>query len=167
VAAVGGASILGMTAPVRAASVVTYTLENAELADGDDVTGSIYFDVANDVITGANLTVESNNVPVDFFSALAGTGSATSVVLEDQQGYNAEIALTTALTGDVGEDVPLVTYNNNDSLTIPGEGEVEFAQGSVSDGSAGPSSVPEPSSILATVTAVTLGVVLRAKKRKV
>jgi len=164
VAAVGGAYILGVTAPVRAASVVTYTLENAELAGGDDVTGSIDFEVANEEITGANLIVSYNGSPVDVYDQVYG-GDATLVYVEDGFGDTSQIQFASDLTGAAGEDVAIATYSG--IFYVPGIGVDYFVQGSVTDGSAGPSSVPEPSSIMATVTAVTLGVVLRAKKRKV
>jgi len=169
VAAVGGAYILGVTAPVRAAAVdVTYTLENVVLADGDEVTGTLNF-AAGD-ITAANLTVVDNNGTIlDTYAINTNAPVSSSYVeLFDEDGIESQLELAEGLTGDVGEDVPFLYNNINDSLRLPPlDDHDEIAQGSVSDGSAGPSSVPEPSSIMATVTAVTLGVGLRRMKRKV
>jgi len=173
VAAVGGAYVLGVTAPVRAASVVTYTLENAELADGDDVTGSIYFDVANDEITGANLNLvnpSDGDVLDEYTEYDPGDATAHSFsVVPQTGGYVTEITLINDLTGGIGDAEYL---NNGSEVFVPIGGDEYINPGaSVNVGSAGPSSVPgsvpEPSSIMATVTAVTLGVVLRRKKRKV
>jgi len=169
VAAVGGAFFLGVTAPVRAASVVTYTLENAELADGDDVTGSLSFDLANDEITGADFYVENQSGVLDEDTQY-DTGAANAFFVESEANQTVSgITLMHDLSGAPGESVQLVTGGSSASeIYDPNSGEDEkFEKGSVSDGSAGPSSVPEPSSILATVTAVTLGVGLRRMKRKV
>jgi len=59
VAAVGGALILGVTAPVRAA-VVTYTLKYAELTNDDAVTGCYEFDSSENEKTQDNTTVCAN-----------------------------------------------------------------------------------------------------------
>jgi len=166
VAAVGGAYILGVTEPVRAATLVTYTLD-AELAGGDDVTGSIDFDVANQEITGADLTVSNSGSPVDVYSHVElYYSTASSFEVTDDQGYLSQFYLASDLTGAAGEDVAIVPDSGFVEVGQYGVDE-EVVQGGVTDGSAGPSSVPEPSSIMATVTAVTLGVGLRRMKRKV
>jgi len=64
VAAVGGALILGVTAPVRAA-VVTLSLENAELTKDDAVTGCDEFDSSENENTHANRIVCSHEKVLD------------------------------------------------------------------------------------------------------
>jgi len=82
------------------------------------------------------------------------------------EGNDALIELADNLSGDPGETVSLVHIGGS-YINLPStSNSTYFLSGTVSDGTAGPS-VPEPSSILATVTAVTLGVVLRGKKRKI
>jgi len=161
VAAVGGAYILGVTAPVRAASVVTYTLENAELIGGDDVTGSIDYDVEDEEILGADLTISSTSgSEVEVIDTVIDA-DRSSVSFSGSGGISF-LAVASDLTGAAGQEVAIDTEESY--ISEPGY-TVAFVQGSVTDGSAGPSSVPEPSSIMATVTAVTLGVVLRRMKR--
>jgi len=166
VAAVGGAYILGVTAPVRAASVVTYTLENVQLQNGDDVTGSLTLSLGTqDYISAVNLTVSDAGSTVDEYTSVIASNAGTYIGVGDIYNDSASILLVSDLTGAAGEDVAFATPTSE--LYLPDYGVDHLLQGSVSDGSAGPSSVPEPSSIMATVTAVTLGVVLRRMKRKV
>jgi len=175
VAAVGGAIIIGVTAPVRAAEV-TYTLENAELTNDDAVTGSLFFDTSDNKITQASISVSSNGTVIDSYGINPNdTPVSYEVGLTDGSAFTSYIDLATQLTGAGGQTVQILT--NEGLIVLPPNGsqtgydDYYFQQGSVTDVSAGPSSVPgsvpEPSSIMATVTAVTLGVVLRRKKRKV
>jgi len=81
VAAVGGAYILGVTAPVRA-EVVTYTQENAELTYGDAVTGCNEFESSENENTQANITVSSKGKEIDNriqYIATRYEGGGTSV----------------------------------------------------------------------------------------
>jgi len=163
VAAVGGAIILGVTAPVRAA-VVTYTLDNAELANGDAVTGSIDFDNVAGKIDGGSVNV--NDGGVDVMLDVFQYGTANAIILYT----HSSLEYVTILTGTGGSDTPLTgtpgdaePIDTTTSFFEANSGPVAFVNGSITDGP----SVPEPSSIMATVTAVTLGVGLRRMKRKV
>jgi len=80
VAAVGGALILGVTAPVRAA-VVTYTLKYAELTNDDAVTGCYEFDSSENEKTQAKSTVCANenvihNLKLKIAPRYAGPGAS-------------------------------------------------------------------------------------------
>jgi hypothetical protein len=171
-AAVGVAMIFGVTAPVRAA-VVTYDLENAELSNNWEVTGSLNYDTDDGIITGGSVTVdEGGGVTEQLNYVVDATPNATSVQVADvpsNAAYAMDILFGDAsgsavdLTGQADQTVDILTsssyLNGNTQNTF------DFTSGTVTDAPVG--QVPEPSSIMATVTAVMIGVVLRRKKRKI
>jgi len=159
------AVLYGVQAPVRAAQV-TYNLENAELANGWAVTGSIDFDTVAGKLDGGSVSVYEGGGDVELFDVDSEDGASFEDLTNTTGTQIIQLVVGNPsiydLTGTPGEEAPLNTSNS--LLSIKSTSAVyRFGTGSVSDGP----SVPEPSSIMATVTAVTLGVVLRRKKRKV
>jgi hypothetical protein len=158
------AVLYGYVAPVRAAQV-TYNLENAELANGWSVTGSIEYEPSGGIIDGGSVSVIEGGGEAVVIDNYEGPGKPYEVILEDNDD-SLVMQLETGteggvypLTGNAGESAPIIVY----SYIGTGDGIVLFVSGYVTDGP----SVPEPSSIMATVTAVTIGVGLRRMKRKV
>jgi len=145
---------------VRAASV-TYNLDNVTSSIGD-ITGSFEFDPSNRSFDGGSVTVTSasgstvfSNVQLDqsdsntHYVQFGDTGVMEVYLALDNSLESSPVTDTIETTNDSGLSYQGTVYN------VTGGEVVEAA------------SVPEPSSILATVTAVTLGVVLRWKKRKI
>jgi hypothetical protein len=161
VAALIPASILfGQPGLVRAASV-TYNLDNVTSSIGD-ITGSFEFDPSNDSFDGGSVTVtDTSDANDDFTVQLDQLNSNTSYV---QFGDSGEKEVFLALDNSL-ESSPVTDTikTTNDSGLYDNGGVYNVTGGEVVEAA----SVPEPSSILATVTAVTLGVVLRWKKRKI
>jgi len=160
------AVLYGYVAPVRAAQV-TYNIENAELANGWAVTGSIDFDNVEGILDGGSVNVNEGGGDDEVFD-IYSDGVAYGVALLNQSKTQS-LVITTGigsspynLTGTPGEEEPI---NAPESYLYLGYSAdtIAFDSGYVTDGP----SVPEPSSIMATVTAVTLGVGLRRMKRKV
>jgi len=161
VAALIPASILfGQPGQVRAA-VVTYNLDDVTSSLGD-ITGSFEFDTTSDSFDGGSVTVTN-----------ASGGSVFSNVQLDQSesdrnyvqfGNSGQMEVYLALDNNIGSStVTDGIITTNDSGLYYGGNVYDVTGGEVVQAA----SVPEPSSILATVTAVTLGVVLRWKKRKI
>jgi len=161
------AVLYGVQAPVRAATV--YTLENAELVNGWSVTGSIDFDNGSGNIVGGSVNVNEGGGDDEVFSQNVSSGpyfvdlynSSYTQYVSIVTGTDADYA---DLTGNQGDAEPLdLEYARVQSAPPSTTIDAQFGSGYVTDGP----SVPEPSSIIATVTAVTLGVGLRRMKRKV
>jgi len=166
-----GAALYGVQAPVRAAQV-TYNIENAALENGWSVTGSLDFDGTE--LDGGSVSVIDGigQIQAILDSAVNSYDSPYGVELENQTGTSyvyieiEDSGGVIDLTGAAGEVEPIA--ENGDAYlyyhvsTSPRY--TNFVSGSVV--SEAPS-VPEPSSILETVTAVMLGVGLRRMKRKV
>jgi len=165
VVAVTGAYIIGVNEPVRAQEV-TYNIENAYLTSGNEVTGSIDYD--NGEIVGGTLTIDDALYVGD--DATGGldinkTNSPDQIFFFTPQIAGSryfEITLDEDLTGAEGQTVEIVNsesgYVAEDGYDIPLE-----SGGDVTDVVA---STPEPSSTMGTVLAVTFGLVLRGKRRK-
>jgi len=160
------AVLYGNVAPVRAAQV-TYNIENAELANGWAVTGSIDFDNVEGQLVGGSVNVNEGGGDEEVFDMLS-YGFAYAVALSNQSETQIMVIDTgigddiVSLTGSPGEEEPINTEHSSVIVGTTGD-QYAFDSGYVTDGP----SVPEPSSIMATVTAVTLGVGLRRMKRKV
>jgi len=156
------AVLYGVQAPVRAATV--YTLENAELANGWSVTGSIDFDIGSDKIIGGSVNVNEGGGDELFSIYDGGTSKDVTLQSPGEPGFLLIFTGTgedfASLTGNLGDAEPIDTAN---SYVADLGGQNYFGSGYVTD----VPSVPEPSSIMASVTAVTLGVGLRRMKRKV
>jgi len=164
VVAVGGAYIIGVPLPARAAEV-TYNLVSVESAGGVEVTGYFVYDGSNDTYLSGEATAVENTGQVEYLAVNVPPGTDCCVYYSSQGTDINEIALSfdTDVTGTPGQ---VLTLQASYVIYYPGgpySARDPIVQGEVV---AAPS-VPESSSILATVTAVTIGVVLRGKKRKI
>jgi len=166
VVAVGGAYIIGVPLPARAAEV-TYNLVSVESAGGVEVTGYFVYDGSNDTYLSGEATAVKNTGQVDYLAVDVPPGTDCCVYYGSQGTDIDEIDLTfdTDVTGTPGQ---VLTLQASYVIYYPGAGSPYSARDPIVQGEvvAAPS-VPESSSILATVTAVTIGVVLRGKKRKI
>jgi len=166
VAAVGGAYILGVLAPVRAAEVVTYSV-NGELDNGEVVYGSYAEDFSDPQESSGILTVvEGESVVETLYFNFSPDAFGQGVVYYDDANLQdqAVIVVDGQLNGDYGQTFDIIPGSSSFVQEGPDQqSTVYFENGTVTD----EPSVPEPSSIMATVTAVTIGVVIRRLKRKI
>jgi len=159
VVAVCGANIIGVYEPVRAQEV-TYSLENTELANPtSEVTGSIEYN--NGYIEGS-LYADVNGSEEEFSLGLENA-TTQPLILDGNGGDYLQLDLNQFLNGQQGQTVQIVSndsyldYNSNELLdNFEGGGQL----------TAEVASTPEPTSSIATVIAVTFGLVVSGKRRK-
>jgi hypothetical protein len=164
VAAVGGAYIIGVSEPVRADSDVTYTLENVEIQGGYDLTGTIVYDTTDGDISSANVELTSGGGDLESFSLLDEYTNDSGITIISGQNYG-YITFAKPLTGLVNDTVYIDTAAN--ASFVPYQyGNLNVSEGDVTDAPPETISTPEPTSSIATVIAVTFGLVVSGKRRK-
>jgi len=156
--------ILGIQTPADAfllSYAVNGDLENGDVVNGtfgwdQDASGELYIEDGDTIV----YTLYLNGVPggadndVFFTDYTPPDNTQLQIVIEGQWEY------TSGTRTIIPQSSFLLVFDESTNSYDA----VYFANGTVT---AGISEVPEPSSIMATVTAVTLGVVLRWKKRKI
>jgi len=166
VAAVGGAYIIGVSEPVRAQQV-TYTIDNLVLANDAAIVvqnGSIEY--SNGAIDGGSLVLRSlrtgEGIVFDFSSSENNSEVNFASSPDGQDGLS--IYLAGDLTGSAGQEVGILTTSDWMVGNSQGFYDYYFEEGGeVTDAVA---STPEPTSSMATIIAVTFGLVVSGKRRK-
>jgi hypothetical protein len=166
VAALGGAYIIGVSEPVRADSDVTYTLENVEIQGGYDLTGTIVYDTTDGDISSANVELTSGGGDLESFSLLYEftADDYRGITIKSGQNYG-DIEFAKPLTGLVNDTVDIDTAANASYVPYQ-NGNLNVLEGDVTDAPPETISTPEPTSSIATVIAVTFGLVVSGKRRK-
>jgi len=167
VAALGGAYIIGVSEPVRADSDVTYTLENVEIQGGYDLTGTIVYDTTDGDISSANVELTSGGGDLESSYLLAPDPSDSDgiQIFELNSGNFGIIQFANPLTGLVNDTVDIDTAANASYVPYQ-NGNLNVLEGDVTDAPPETISTPEPTSSIATVIAVTFGLVVSGKRRK-